>query len=411
MRILIYGLNFAPEPTGIGKYSGEMAAWLAARGHQVRVVTTPPYYPAWQVDPQYCAWHYRRETWAGVQIWRCPLWVKKQPSGLERLLHLLSFALSSLPVMLRQILWHADVVIVIEPAFFCTPMALITARLGGSRAWLHIQDFEMDAAFELGIIPKKLKGFVANLEQWLTQSFDRISTISPGMLARLAEKGIPKSKQVLFPNWVDIHHIYPLNHPSPMRAELGIPDDSVVILYSGSMGKKQGLEVLLQVANQYRDQKGVIFILCGDGVARPDLETLADQLQLSNLMWLPLQPRERLNHLLNLADIHALIQKEASADLVMPSKLTGMLASGRPVVATALPETTIGQVMTAADCGCLVPPDQPDALYAALQQMIGDPERRRIWGVNARRYACEHLGQEQILSRWLESLEELVIVR
>jgi colanic acid biosynthesis glycosyl transferase WcaI len=225
VRILIYGLNFAPEPTGTGKYTGEMAVWLAARGHQVRVVTAPPYYPAWQVDPGYSPWQYRQENWLGVRVWRCPLWVKKQPSGLERLLHLLSFALSSLPVMVLHIFWRAEVVVVIEPAFFCVPMALVTAALGGSRSWLHIQDFEMDAAFELGIIPKKLKGLVVGIERGLTKAFDRVSTISPGMLAKLTEKGIPTAKQVLFPNWVDTAQIYPLDHPSPLRGELGIPNE------------------------------------------------------------------------------------------------------------------------------------------------------------------------------------------
>jgi len=403
----MYGLNFAPEPTGTGKYTGEMAVWLAAQGHQVRVVTAPPYYPAWQVDPGYSPWQYRQENWLGVRVWRCPLWVKKQPSGLERLLHLLSFALSSLPVMVLHIFWRAEVVVVIEPAFFCVPMALVTAALGGSRSWLHIQDFEMDAAFELGIIPKKLKGLVVGIERSLTKAFDRVSTISPGMLAKLTEKGIPTAKQVLFPNWVNTDQIYPLNHPSPLRGELGIPNETVVILYAGSMGKKQGLEVLLTVADRLRDWTGVLFILCGDGVARPHLEALCQQLDLPNLIWLPLQPQERLNDLLNLADIHALIQKEASADLVMPSKLTGMLASGRAIVATAHPETTIGQVFAEANCGRLVPPDHPEALQMALEQMIRDPEQRQIWGDHARTYACTHLGQEQILTRWAQSLQEL----
>ncbi len=88
MKILLYGINFAPELTGIGKYTGEMAAWLAARGHQVRVVTAPPYYPHWKVGEGYSGTHWQRQTWAGVQVWRCPLWVPSQPSGLKRLLHL-----------------------------------------------------------------------------------------------------------------------------------------------------------------------------------------------------------------------------------------------------------------------------------------------------------------------------------
>ena len=110
MKILLYGINFAPELTGIGKYTGEMAAWLAAQGHAVRVVTAPPYYPAWAVSAGHSGKRWVFEEWRGVRVWRCPLWVPPQPGGLKRLLHLASFALSSLPVMLRQVFWRADVV-------------------------------------------------------------------------------------------------------------------------------------------------------------------------------------------------------------------------------------------------------------------------------------------------------------
>jgi colanic acid biosynthesis glycosyl transferase WcaI len=123
MKILLYGINFAPELTGIGKYTGEMAAWLVAQGHDVRVVTAPPYYPAWAVSPGYSGRTYRTEDWHGAKVLRCPLWVPSQPGGLKRLLHLASFALSSLPVMLGQVFWRPQVVWVVEPALFCAPTA------------------------------------------------------------------------------------------------------------------------------------------------------------------------------------------------------------------------------------------------------------------------------------------------
>ncbi len=111
MRILIYGINYAPELTGIGKYTGEMAEWLAKQGHEVRMVTAPPYYPAWRVADGYSRWKYTHERLDGVVVWRCPLYVPANPSGLKRLSHLASFALSSLPVMIRQIFWKPDVVL------------------------------------------------------------------------------------------------------------------------------------------------------------------------------------------------------------------------------------------------------------------------------------------------------------
>lgn len=109
MKILIYGLNYAPELTGVGKYTAEMAALLASRGHEVRVVCAPPYYPEWHVADNYTSWQYQRETRDGVTIWRAPLWVPTHPNGLKRMLHLMSFAASSLPLLARQILWRPQV--------------------------------------------------------------------------------------------------------------------------------------------------------------------------------------------------------------------------------------------------------------------------------------------------------------
>ena len=157
MNIILYSINYAPEQVGIGKYSGEFANWLNSRGHNVRVITAQPYYPTWKIGVGYPN-RYAMEKSYGVWIMRCPLWVPQRPTGLTRLIHLASFALSSLPILLAQISWKPDVVINVAPAFFCAPGALILRYLCGRRTitWLHIQDFELDAAFELGLLKGKL---------------------------------------------------------------------------------------------------------------------------------------------------------------------------------------------------------------------------------------------------------------
>lgn len=253
MRILILGLNFHPELTGIGKYTGELGAWLSGAGHQLRVVTTPPYYPYWRVQSGYRWWQYRHEKAGGMHVYRCPLWVPARPSGIKRLVHLLSFAVSSLPVLLSQVQWHADVVICIAPAFFCAPFAWIAARISGAKVWLHIQDFELDAATNLGLLPSGhvLTAFASAVERWLLGRFDRVSTISGRMVARLVEKGLSPEKTYLFPNWVDTRSIFTWSADrQSFRELLGIPDDQVVILYSGNMGQKQGLECLVEAAKR-----------------------------------------------------------------------------------------------------------------------------------------------------------------
>ena len=119
MRVLIHGINYFPELTGIGKYTGEMAQWLSEKGASVRVVTAPPYYPDWKIGDGYSGSKYTFDNIDGIDVWRCPLWIPKEKTGFKRVLHLLSFAASSFPIMLRQIFWKPDVLIVVEPTFFC----------------------------------------------------------------------------------------------------------------------------------------------------------------------------------------------------------------------------------------------------------------------------------------------------
>jgi colanic acid biosynthesis glycosyl transferase WcaI len=416
MRILINGINFSPELTGIGKYSGEMAEWLAARGHEVRVVTSPPYYPEWRVTKGYQAWCYKREPSRGKEnengdkliVWRCPLWVPAHPSGLKRLIHLASFALSSLPVMLRQIVWKPDVVMVIEPPLVCAPSAWLVAKLCGAKTWLHVQDFEVNAAFDLGILPPgRLRSVVLRIESKLMQAFNRVSTISSKMLKTLHAKGVGEEKSIFFPNWVDLDAIFPLDKISSFRMELGIAPTEIVALYSGNMGEKQGLEVVLDAARELEGQPHIKFVLCGDGAARYRL--IQTYGSLPNVMWLPLQPVERLNDLLNLADVHLLPQRADVADLVMPSKLTGMLASGKPVVGTANPGTEVANIVQM--CGVITNPGDASALARALLQLANDRVMRAFLGERARTYALEHFERDAVLGNFEQGLIDSLVMK
>lgn len=399
MRILIHGINFSPELVGIGKYTGEMADWLARRGHEVRVVTAPPFNPASKIGEGYSAWQYRREeaqsgSSGRLTTFRCPLFVPRQPSTLKRIWHLASFACTSLPVMLLQVFWRPALLLVVEPTAFCMPAAAITAWLSGARSWLHVQDFEMDAGFAVGMLNSpRLRKLLTALERKLLLGFNRVSTISSKMLDLLNDKGFPATRSVLFPNWVDTNRIFPTGVPSPLRGELGIPPKAVVALYSGTMGRKQGLEILAAVADRLANNN-IQFVFCGEGPFRETLASLSAQLP--NVRWLPLQPIDRLNDLMNLADIHLLPQCAEIADLVMPSKLTGILASGRPVITTASAGTQLA--LAVQDCGLRVPADDAAAFAAAIARLAEDPALRIQLGQNARKCAEMTLDKEKILT-------------
>jgi colanic acid biosynthesis glycosyl transferase WcaI len=395
MKILILAINFAPELTGIGKYVGEMTEWLAGQGWAVRVVTAPPYYPAWRVPPGYSAWRYRRERLPNSLVVRCPLYVPSEPSAVRRVLHLVTFALSSFPVAVWQaVTWRPDVLFVVEPPLFCAPTALVAARLGGAKAWLHVQDFELDAAFEIGTLRSTaLRRAAAVLERWLMRRFQRVSTISARMLEKVVAKGVPPARGRLFPNWVDCATVRPIDSTSALRRELAIPDDVRVVLYSGSFGQKQGLELLLDVARAMQPTSSVFFLLCGEGPGRARLQEMARALP--NVRFIPLQPLERLNELLNLADVHVLPQRAGAEDLVLPSKLTAMMASGRPVIATARPGSEVARAVVQG--GCVVPPGDVAAFARAVLELTGDADLRRRLGQAGRQFALHSWEKARVL--------------
>jgi len=415
LRILIYGLNYSPELTGIGKYTGEMAAWLAERGHDVRVVAAPPYYPAWRIRDDYRGAWYRTERVPGEPVvFRTPLYVPARPTGLKRIAHLISFMLGSFPVMLREIFWQPDVVFTVEPTFFCAPLAIFVARTAGAACWLHVQDFEVDAAFELGLLPAQgpIHDAALRTEKFFTFAFDRVSGISSRMVERAIVKGVSAERVVLFPNWVDVDSIYPLdpvaNRSNLIRCHLAsdVPDiaNKVILLYSGNMGTKQGLELLAPLAESFAAEPRIHFVFCGDGSFRGQLEGLVAHR--SNVSLLPLQPLDRLNDLLNAADIHLLPQRASAADLVMPSRLSAMLSSGRPVVATAQPGTQVAMVVEGR--GLVVPAEDPGALHAAVLRLVEDPALRLRLGQAGREYAVEHLGKQMVLDQFDRDLRSVV---
>jgi colanic acid biosynthesis glycosyl transferase WcaI len=304
--------------------------------------------------------------------------------------------------MFLQIFWRPDVVLMIEPTMFCAPHVLFVAMASGSSSWLHVQDFEIDAAFQLGGLSSRLKSLVHAIERFLMSKFDRVSTISDRMVERLCRKGVAQAKTALLPNWVDTSTIYPLGgNSNSLRGELGIADRSIVALYSGSMGTKQGLKLLVDASRRLAARSDIQFIFCGDG---PYRETLLAEKR-DNSIVLPLQSAGRFNELLNLADIHLLPQLSDASDLVMPSKLTGMMASGRPVVATAHPETQIAKVLDGK--GLVVKPDSLDDFVCAITKLAEDAKLRNSMGHAARQHAVEHMDRSQILGRFEVSIREI----
>jgi colanic acid biosynthesis glycosyl transferase WcaI len=405
MRILVIGINYDPEPIGIGPYTAGMAQALVEAGHQVEVLTGKPYYPAWQVEPEWRLPLYHRSIEAGVTVTRCPLYVPKRDSGAKRILHHASFAAALLPVALQIAKsFQPHLIINIAPSLISTPVARLAAWRANAKLWLHIQDFEVEAAFATNLLKKEsfLGRLALKFETGQLLAPERVSTISPQMCRKLEGKGVAPSRIVEFRNWADIDGIQSLEGPSPFREEWDIKTPHVA-LYSGNIANKQGIEIILEVARLLRYRDDLTFVICGEGPNRSKLEKLAADL--GNIQFHDLQPRDRLSDLLGLATVHLLPQLAGAADLVLPSKLTNMFASSRPVVATADLGTGLAEEVDGV--GLVVPPGDAPAFAGAIVELLDDAGASARLGRAARVRAEECWSRRAILENFQHKISQL----
>lgn len=368
--VLVYGMNYSPEFTGVGRYTGEIGSYLAQLGWKVVVITTPPHYPEWKARVPYKANRWAKESGTNIIIYRCPLYLDSKMRGIKRMLAPLSFAISSAPVAIVQAILHRPrTILVIEPTLFVAPLAAILAYAVGAKLAIHVQDLEVDAAFAVGHLKDGgvIARFARSLERAIMRRFDRVITISGRMREKLLEKSVSTDRMVTIRNWVDLEIIKPLTAASQYREELGIASDVFVALYAGAIGAKQGIGLIVEAATILSSHGKIVFVVAGDGPMRPALEEASKSLP--NLIVLPFQPEARFSEFLGLADMHVLPQERGAADLVLPSKLGGMLASGRRIVATADEGTELAQFL---DGSCtLVPPGDAVALAGAVLSEAG----------------------------------------
>lgn len=257
---------------------------------------------------------------------------------------------------------------------------------------------------------KKVSAVAHQLQSFITRRFDTVSSISHTMCASAERNSVSKNKVILFPNWVDIDFITPDADGSWVREKWGIAAETKVVLYSGNLGKKQGLEIVLESAQEMEHRKDILFIIVGDGAHKTELIRLSKQMELGNIQFHSLQPYKLLPNLLRMADIHLVIQKRGTADAVLPSKLTSILSIGGHSVITAEPDTELGHIVREnPGIATLIPPEKPEALTGAIIALCDNPGVG-FGQVNqqARKYAENKLGKDAILSQFERDLLEMV---
>lgn len=407
MRILFLGLNYSPEPISTGVYSTGLCEELVARGHEVCAVVGKPYYPQWRIYDEFRGGGVRISEESGVLVTRVPHYVPADPTGPKRIVHHASFAFSALVPMLKKArTMKPDIVMTVAPSLLSAPVAHLAARVARVRSWLHVQDFEVGTAFATGLVdPNGIAARMARgFERFVLRRFDCVSSISLEMCHKAkAVVGEGLSDVFEFRNWANIEEIKPLDHSSIYRTRWCIATPHVA-LYSGNIANKQGIEILVDVARRLQSRTDLTFVICGQGPNREALQTLATGL--TNIQFHDLQPPEQLNELLGLATVHLLPQKAGAADLVLPSKLTNMLASGRPIVATAHPGTGLAREL--AKGGLVTAPGDVDAMATAILRLIEEPGLHRELSTQAALRAREAWDKGRIIDGLCAQLDRLV---
>jgi len=403
-KITIIGVNFYPEDTSTGLYTTQMAEYLSENGFEISVITGFPYYPQWEI------WkNYRdkpkilEEDYKGIKIYRFKQFTPKTPSFLKRIRHILSFTFGSLKNLKK--IGQSDLVMAIVPFTSDIWLARKLAKKTKAKVWTHVQDFEFDAAFESGVIKnpfvKAVMGKILYfMETKLLNKSDIVSTISFSMEEKAKKK--TKTEIFYFPNWIDEDFVNPDNakiHPY-MKSE------KFKVLYSGNIGAKQNWEGFVDFLSFFRKRKDVEFIVVGDGARK---EWLVSRIKdFENVRYYPPVPYDELPDLLCSADIHVLFQKDSVVDTVMPSKLLGMMASGKPSLITGNKKSEVAKIINESESGGYFSNKELKKAKNFLENIMKNKKLAENYGENARSYVVEKFSKKNVLNRLKQKINFLL---
>ncbi len=404
MRIIVWGINYAPEFTGIAPHSVALCEFLHGRGHDAQMVSTFSYYPTWQKRPEDRAQLYRTDVVNGVPVHRCWHFVPPQVSALKRILHEATFVLTSSLRMLA--LPRADVMVVVSPPLLLGSAAWLVGKIKRAPFVYHVQDMQPDAAVGLGMLRAGwfIRALYA-LESFAYRSAARLSGITQGMLVKFRRKGVPDEKLIYFPNAIALEKEMALPPRGDFRRAHGLPAEAFLAVYAGNLGVKQGLDVLIEAARLVRDPR-VHILICGDGAQREVLAEQVRALQLPNVTMLPLQQGADYTALLHDVDLCFITQQSGSGNSFFPSKLLGLLAQSKPVVTVADPESELAEATVVGGFGLNIPPGNPQAVAEVLDELASDPARLHAFGAAGNVYV-QQFEKTHVFESFLRELEAL----
>ena len=393
MDLLFVTHYFPPEVGAPQTRLYELGRRLAARGHRVTVLTGFPNYPTGVIPAPYRGKFFQREMMAGMNVVRAWMYAAPQQGFTRRLLNHLSLTLTSIPASAAA--GHADVLFVESPPLLLGLAGYVISRLKRAPYVFNVADLWPETAVALGALTNPL---AIRLAEWLARFIyrhaARVTTVTDGIRRLLVEQGLPDSQVILLTNGVDTSCFHPDVDPEPAVKALGL-DGRLTVAYAGTHGLAQGLEALIEAAHLLRHDGHLRFILVGEGAEKSKLVGKVADHELENVSFFPNQPKSLMPHLWAAVDIGVVCLRRLEIfRSALPSKLFEIMAAGRPVVLAA--EGEARDLVLGAEAGLVVSPEDGADLAQAIQQLAADPEARRRYGENARRYVQAHFDREHL---------------
>ncbi len=404
MHLLLLALNYAPDKLGNAPLMTGLAEGLVRRGHRVSVICAFPHHEKGRIEAPYRGKLFQREQLNGVEVLRSYIYAP-EGGALAKVGNYASFTLSALAV--STLVRDVDLIFTPSPPL---TLGLVDQLLSLSRGIpfvYNLQDLFPEAAIRLGVLknPLVIRGF-EGLERHIYRSASHLSVISEGFKRFLLERGVPAQKITVIPNYTDTQFIQPMEpEESPYRERYGLKG-RFVLQFSGRMGYSQGLETVVEAWRRLKDLPDLRLMMVGDGQARSMLEERlgADP----RVLLLPTQAREDLPALLGCCNLGLAPLRRGMAGTSVPSKIFGILAAGRPVIAGVDPGSDTEEMILNAECGRIVPPEDPEALAVAVRELYEDPDLCRDLGARARAYVETHHAQEGIIDQYEAMLSKLL---
>ena len=384
LRVVFFNRSYYPDYGATGQLLTELCEDLVSRfGFDVTVVAGMPL--AGERDLQPIRWYspVRREEHNGVRILRS--WSTAFPTRkfTGRISNYLSYFSSAAVATLR--IGRPDVIVSMTdpPIIGLTASAAATAT-GAKFVFLCEDVFPEVIRLLDNFQNEKVEAILTRISRYIVKRADRIVALGDTMKRRLIEtKHADPAKISIIHNWADAGAIVPGPKDNPFARAHGLVD-KFVVMHSGNVGLSQDVDGLLDVADRLRDLPDVVVAIVGEGARKAFLQDEAARRQLDNVRFFPYQPKTAINESFATSDVFIVSLKRGLEGFIVPSKLYGILAAGRPFVAAVERDCEVADIARQHDCGVVVTPGNRDELSTAIRRLYGDPILRARLGRNSR---------------------------